>query len=133
MNRKIESGLQSADAAHAELVAIDRILVSEDALVPSSGFAAAVMERVREEAAAPAPIPFPWKRVAPGAAVAAVALGWGVFELAAAAKTLPATALIAFGSNTQALASAGWTALAVLASLLAWRLSRRMMEGRGLL
>ena len=44
---------------------LDRILTAEEELVPSSGFVASVMERVREEAAAPEPIPFPWKRVVP--------------------------------------------------------------------
>jgi hypothetical protein len=40
---------------------LDRILASEEPLIPSSGFAAAAMERVRESAAAP-PLPFPWPR-----------------------------------------------------------------------
>jgi hypothetical protein len=56
-----------SDAEHNE---IDRILATEDALVPSSGFLASVMDHVQEEAAAPAPIPFPWKRALPGAIVA---------------------------------------------------------------
>src|ERR1700719_196207 len=49
---------------------LDSILGTEEELAPSSGFVSAVMERVREEAAAPKPIPFPWKRVMPGAVVA---------------------------------------------------------------
>ena len=47
-------------AAHAE------------SIEPSSGFAASVMERVREEAAAAAalrPIRFPWRRAVPGICV----------------------------------------------------------------
>ena len=40
--------------------AINRILTAEEELIPSSGFLAATMERVREEAAMPKPIPFPW-------------------------------------------------------------------------
>ena len=55
---------------------IDEILGTEPELVPSSGFAASVMERVREEAAAPPPIPFPWKRAVPGMVVAAGVFGW---------------------------------------------------------
>jgi len=35
------------------------------------GFLASVMDRVREEAAAPPPIPFPWKRALPGMALVA--------------------------------------------------------------
>jgi hypothetical protein len=45
---------------------LDRILSVEDELVPSSGFLPGVMDRVRMEASAPAPIPFPWKRALPG-------------------------------------------------------------------
>ena len=54
---------------------LDRILSAEEELAPSSGFVSAVMERVREEAAAPAPIPFPWKRV-PGAVLALGGVAW---------------------------------------------------------
>jgi hypothetical protein len=54
----------------------DRALLAErDCILPSSGFADAVMTAVYREAAAPAPIPFPWKRALPGlAAAAAVAM-----------------------------------------------------------
>ena len=41
---------------------LDRILASEEPLVPSSGFAAAVMEQVHAAASAPPPLPFPWRR-----------------------------------------------------------------------
>ncbi len=34
---------------------------TEEKLIPSSGFLASVIERVRQEAAMPPPIPFPWK------------------------------------------------------------------------
>jgi len=44
---------------------IDRILFQQDEIVPSSGFAASVMDAVRREASAPPPIPFPWKRALP--------------------------------------------------------------------
>jgi hypothetical protein len=59
-------GPPHADAAHAE------------SIEPSSGFAASVMERVREEAAAKAalgPIQFPWMRAVPGICMAVLALG----------------------------------------------------------
>jgi len=62
--------------------AIDRILASEPELVPSSGFLAGVMERVREEAAVPTPLAFPWKRVLPGVAVTAGFLLWAGYETA---------------------------------------------------
>src|SRR5271157_1602144 len=53
---------------------IDRILSREDEILPSSGFAASVMEAVRRDAAVPPPIPFPWKRALPCAVMAVVAL-----------------------------------------------------------
>ena len=37
---------------------IERILAAEEELIPSSGFLAATMDRVREEAVMPKPIPF---------------------------------------------------------------------------
>jgi hypothetical protein len=40
---------------------LDRILASEEPLLPSSGFARVVMERVRESASAPPPLAFPWR------------------------------------------------------------------------
>ena len=49
-------------------------MMSEEEILPSSGFAASVMDAVRREAAAPPPIPFPWKRALPGALFAAATL-----------------------------------------------------------
>ena len=45
---------------------LDRILSTQEDLVPSSGFVKNVMDAVRQEAAAPPPIPFPWKRALTG-------------------------------------------------------------------
>ena len=53
---------------------LDRILAHEDALVPSSGFAASVMDAIQEQAAEPAPIPFPWKLALPGIAALIAAI-----------------------------------------------------------
>jgi hypothetical protein len=53
---------------------LDRILSKEEEILPSSGFAASVMEAVQREAAAPPPIPFPWKRALPGLCVAGLTL-----------------------------------------------------------
>jgi len=56
---------------------LGRILATEEELIPSSGFAASVMERIREETAAPRPIPFPWKQAVPGIVLAVGVFGWG--------------------------------------------------------
>jgi len=39
----------------------DRTFIDNDTLVPSSGFSARVMDAVRDEAAEPPPLPFPWR------------------------------------------------------------------------
>jgi hypothetical protein len=62
---------------------LDHTLSREEEILPSSGFAASVMEAVRREAAAPPPIPFPWKRALPGLAVAGFTLAAVVLVLVA--------------------------------------------------
>lgn len=137
MNRNAQSKSEIAQEVEAELAVMDRILASEEPLLPSSGFAAAVMERVREEVDTPAPIPFPWKRILPGVVVIAAALGWCVFELGqytlAAARSLPAGAPAMFGVNFQSFATAGGLALALLTPLLSWLFARRIIGGSRLL
>ncbi|HMG84525.1 MAG TPA: hypothetical protein VK574_02210 [Terracidiphilus sp.] len=116
---------------------LDRIMAAEEELAPSSGFVSAVMERVREEAAAPEPIPFPWKRALPGAVVAVGGLAWlGVEVARQGLNGLPnlgsPVALWAHMPQQMVatLESAGWLAAALGASLLSWLLARRMV-GRG--
>ena len=53
---------------------LDCILSADEDIVPSSAFVRNVMVAVRREASTPAPISFPWWRVAPGLAVCGVAL-----------------------------------------------------------
>jgi hypothetical protein len=109
---------------------VDSILMTDEELVPSSGFVAAVMERVCEEAAAPPPIPFPWKRAVPGIVLAASVFGWGAVELVRfgppAAGGIPLALPHLSAAATQPLESAGWVALALAASLASWILSRRL-------
>jgi hypothetical protein len=119
---------------------VDRILAAEEALAPSSGFVSAVMERVREEAAAPKPIPFPWKRVLPGALAAAGGLVWIGVEVARQGLTrMPdlGSPVELFGhvpqQMTGTLEDAGWVAAALGVSLLSWLLARRMIGRGGLL
>jgi hypothetical protein len=116
---------------------MDQILASEEALIPSSGFLAAVMERVREEAAAPAPIPFPWKRALPGMVVVAGILGASAFELVRhalpAARELTLAAPHISTAMERPLEQAGWVALALGASLFSWMLSKRVAGRSGLI
>ncbi len=116
---------------------INAILATEEALIPSSGFLASVMESVREEAATPPPIPFPWKRAVPGILLAGGVFGWGAYELAR--HGLPAVSGISltpphlYAALERPLEQAGWVALALGASLLSWLLSRRLAGRSGLL
>ena len=109
---------------------IDDILVTEQELLPSSGFLASVMERVHDEARMPAPLPFPWKRAIPGIALATGVFGWGAFEFAR--QAIPAARAIS-GSQLQIpatlerpLEQAGWVALALVISFVSMLLSRRI-------
>jgi len=108
---------------------IDEILATEQELVPSSGFLASVMERVREEAAVPPPIPFPWKRFVPGMVVSAGVLGWGTVEcIRFAAPALSQVKLAAphlSATMTRPLEQAGWVMAAFAISLVSWMISRR--------
>jgi hypothetical protein len=125
------------DKSEMKLTEIDRILATEEPLIPTSGFLASVMESVREEETAPQPIPFPWKRFVPGILVATGVLSWGAFKMirqglpeirsvSLAPPHLPAAAI-------QPVEQAAWVALALGISLLSWLLSRRLAGRSGLL
>jgi hypothetical protein len=118
---------------------LDRILGAEEELAPSSGFVSAVMERVREEATAPKPIPFPWKRVVPGAVLAIGGVAWiGVEVARQGLKALPSVGAPILPWThvpqqiTGTLEDAGWVTAALGVSLLSWLLARRMIGSRGL-
>jgi hypothetical protein len=116
---------------------IDRILATDEQLIPSSGFLASVMESVHEQARMPAPIPFPWKRAIPGIVLAAGVFGWGAFELVR--QAIPAARAFVFTqphiakSIGRPLEQAGWVGLALVVSMASWLLSRRLADQSGLL
>ncbi|MGA8743466.1 MAG: hypothetical protein WB561_19910, partial [Terracidiphilus sp.] len=122
-----------------KLESLDRVLSTEEELAPSSGFVSVVMERVREEAAAPKPIPFPWKRVLPGAVVSVGGVAWIGFQIARQGLMHPPdlgspVELFAHAPlQTGTLESAGWVAAALGVSLLSWLLARRMIGSSGLI
>jgi len=120
-----------------QMANLDRILASEEGLAPSSGFVASVMERVREEAVAPEPIPFPWRRALPGMILAFAGLVWCIAQLVemgmAAASTPTPVRLHPDSFLIQSVKGAGWAAAALGVSLLSWLLARRMVGRSGLI
>jgi hypothetical protein len=124
---------------------IDAVLSGEEELIPSSGFLISVMERVRQEAAtsapipfaAPASIPFPWKRAFPGIVLAALVLGYAAYQMFSLA--LPAMHQFTLSvphfsiALIQLLQDAAWVALALGSSLATSLLSRRFAGHGGLL
>lgn len=109
---------------------VDDVLSSEDAILPSSGFLLAVMERVEQEAAAPEPIPFPWKRVLPGLVLLLGALGWlGAGIVRAGIPTLrqPRTAPHLTVGMTHLPVAASWIALTLVLTVASLLLARRLV------
>jgi hypothetical protein len=120
--------------------AMNRILSRDDELLPSSGFAASVMDAVRREAAAPAPIPFPWKRALPGVVVGFLVLAWILMAwIVDMARSITAPAVPHFSDSSPSVASylfhgnmpsaAGWIALGLVIALVSTKLSMRLGSG----
>jgi hypothetical protein len=120
---------------------LNRILSREDEILPSSGFAVSVMDAVRREAAAPPPIPFPWKSAMAGLVVGGLAMGLvlvaGIFVLVQSGREattahfslpLPSTLPPMFNGGVEA--AAIWTVLALLLALISVKLSMRLAFGR---
>jgi hypothetical protein len=109
---------------------IETILATDEALIPSSGFLASVMESVHEEARLPKHIPFPWKRAIPGILLAGGVFVWSAVELfrygLSAANWVVLIQPQHFAALERPLEPAGWVALALGTSLLSWLLSRRL-------
>jgi hypothetical protein len=104
-----------------------------DEILPSAGFADSVMAAVRDEAAAPAPIAFPWKRAIPLIVVAGITLPTAVYVLVEALKSSAGSAASAdwavdFMSQLQVANhfGAGWIAASLLVAWISVRLSMRL-------
>ncbi|HEV8396145.1 MAG TPA: hypothetical protein VGQ37_17815 [Vicinamibacterales bacterium] len=107
---------------------LDRALSAEPDIVPSSGFAAAVMESVRAEATAP-PLPFPWHRAWPLAAGLAAAVVWMVASQFGPAAALPGPDVFGWFETIAPMAT-GWVVSGLLMSIAVTMLSLRMVRGR---
>jgi hypothetical protein len=81
---------------------LDRLLLNDDALVPSSGFASSVMEAVQHAAEEPPPLRFPWWRFIVGVVGCIVWAGAAISvlgELELARPTEPIFSLAAAGAS----------------------------------
>lgn len=109
---------------------IDRILAAEEPLFPSSGFAAAVIDRVRTEASAPRPTPFPWFRFAGGLAALLIVSAGTVHFLTADAATQRALAdfsiRLAGFFESPAAQALGFGSAALFGSWLLFRIAARL-------
>jgi hypothetical protein len=126
----------------AENEEVDRMLSSpgKDEILPSSGFALAVMDAVRREAAAPPPIPFPWRRALPGMIVAGLVFVLALISLVVLIVHLPASTIPQVSASLPSSAQLGlhedielatkWTALALLLAFVSVKLSMRLAASR---
>lgn len=119
---------------------LDRMLSRDDEILPSSGFALSVMDAVRREAAAPPPIPFPWKRALPGLVAAGVVLSLVLVAVVAAimqaarviapqpSASVPSVMPALFNGSMES--AVIWIGLALLTALVSVKLSMRLASGR---
>lgn len=104
---------------------LDRILVSEEPLVPSSRFAERVMDAVHDAAAAPPPLPFPWRRFALGLAASVVGIASGAMLVTQPGVGVPPEVL---SPLLAAWTELEYSALATVGTLAALRLQRALGE-----
>lgn len=120
---------------------LDRILAEDLQVQPSSRFAAVVMKAIREEAATPPPIPFPWLCMLP------ILMGWGITFAAVVVAAwhdfgVPATRASSFRFDVSGLIAGlgqifdamrwnevGWVALALLLTVVCVGYPLRLVRG----
>jgi hypothetical protein len=118
---------------------LERILRQDEWIEPPAAFAHRVMAAVRQEAALPSPLPFPWRRFLAGPAAGAVLIvaGTAVLWRSTAPLPLPAPPLASLGSLTLPVdlaplaataAALGWTAAALAGAYLLTQLARRLVR-----
>jgi hypothetical protein len=115
---------------------LDHVLATEEPLVPSSGFAAGVMERITDEAArSHKPLLFPWRRILPGIILLVPGFAYLVLQLNKTFTTSGTTqadgfipqayATITF--NPQYTQMLLWLAAAAALTFIIWRITQRLV------
>lgn len=110
---------------------IVRALTHQEDIQPSSGFVLSVMDAVRQEAAAPQPIPFPWLRVLPGMVLMGVILI--VLGILATQQAASLTTVITPVMKPAMSLGLGWAALGLLISFASMLASIIAMKAGNLL
>jgi hypothetical protein len=103
-------------------------------LAPSSGFVLSVMDAIEQQAVVPPPIPFPWRRVLPGAiAILCIFIAFAVYLFSAHAagpadqeNLMPFSSRLTFAVFTPTELTLGWIGLAVCLSITATAASFRL-------
>ena len=112
---------------------LDRVLSHEEDILPSSSFATSVMDAVRQEAAAPTPIRFPWMRALPGLVATGLAFAWAfliLFKMTRAAAQFSATEARVLALSLPTDIQPTWITLAVLVTAASLAVSVRFASGR---
>jgi len=117
---------------------LGRVLGGEtahDTLVPSSGFAAQVMDSIGRSAVIPPPFPFPWKRALAAFGAAFAIFLYGLLRFLIEFRRLPPAEPSAIQFHLRGLLAGavtpwGWTALALLIALLSVTLCLRLAAPR---
>ena len=106
----------------SEMNELERILANEEELQPMTGFSTRVMRAVREEAAATAPIAFPWARFLPGFLLnLGLLLGTAVWMILEPGSSSPAQPIPTEWFSDPQAQGLLWAALTVVGSgALAW-------------
>jgi hypothetical protein len=113
---------------------IESILAGGDEILPSSGFAASVMEAVHQEVITPPPLAFPWRRAAPGMVALLAAFGMAIWRFIVALNN--ATSNVLLDEQLRQLSAVGtrsaiqWVIVAIAVTIVSVLLPLRLMRGR---
>jgi hypothetical protein len=113
---------------------LDAMLLTEfnhsEQIRPSSGFVLSVMDAIHEQTAVPPPIPFPWKRMLPGAIAALCALlAFLVWASLQARTSFRSNYSVSLPALTSLNGTLSWIALALVLTLVLVSLSFRLAGG----
>jgi hypothetical protein len=102
-----------------------------DHLIPSSGFAQSVMDAVHQQATAPPPIPFPWKRLLPSAiALLCALLAFAFLFISRPTPSFTNTISLNLALSDSTVMTASLIALVIAISLVTTAISFKLSTGR---